>query len=89
MATTRRSAARHRAPIRWAIIALSCLATAGAYQAIVEGPAPAHAAPQVQTVVQTAPTLDEMISQIQAQMSDDGGGMAGPGAGPTFRSRGS
>ncbi|MGH2460335.1 MAG: hypothetical protein ACRDIY_15885 [Chloroflexota bacterium] len=90
MATTRRTSVRHKAPVRWAIVTLSFLATACAYQAIVTGPPPAHAAPPpAQVVAQSAPTLDEMISQIQTQSSDDGGNVNGSSAGPTFRTRGS
>jgi hypothetical protein len=75
--------------VRWAIVALSCAATVGAYQVIVDGPPPAHAAPPPpQVVVQPAPTLDQMINQLRAQGSDDGG-MAGSGGGPVFRTRGS
>jgi hypothetical protein len=89
VATTRRFAPRRKGPVRWAIIALSCAATVGAYQATVAGPPPAHAAPPPpQVVVQPAPTLDQMISQIRSQQGDQGG-LAGSGGGPVFRTRGS
>lgn len=90
MATARQSTRRRKAPVRWAIVALSCVATIGAYRAIVTGPPPAHAAPPpTQAVVQPAPTLNEMIGQIQGQVSGDGTGTTGTGASPTFRTRGS
>lgn len=79
---------RSKAPWRWAIVAVSGLATAGFLGAVVSGPRPVHAGPPpTPVVVQQAPTLDQLLGQDQ-----EGSGVASASPSlsqPRFRTRGS
>jgi hypothetical protein len=84
---------RSKAPWRWAIVAISALATAGFWGAVVNGPAPTHASPPpTPVVVQQAPTLSQMINEDEADDGFASASVAMPPAQsfqPRFRTRGS
>lgn len=89
---------RSKAPWRWAIVAISALATAGFWGAVVNGPEPTRASPpSTPIVVQSAPTLAQMLNEDDddAFSSDDrfaSASAAMPPAQsfqPRFRTRGS
>ena len=89
--TMKKVSKRSRIPVRWAVVIVSFVLTGVFFRTILVGPAPAHAAPVVVPVVQQAPSLDEMVNQVEAQSSDDlsGGFTVASSRAPRFRTRGS
>lgn len=87
MVATKWRSKRHKGPGRWAVILLSGGVGVVVFRAILGGPPPAHAAPTiVAAAVPQAPTLDQMIAQVE-QQGEGGGAMQSSGA--RFRTRGS
>ena len=89
--TMKKVSKRSKIPVRWAVVIVSLVLTVVFFRTILEGPAPAHAAPVVVPVVQQAPALDELVNQVEAQSSDDssGGFTVASSPAPRFRTRGS
>ena len=89
--TMKKVSKRSKIPVRWAVVVISFVLTGLSFRAIFEGPAPAHAAPAVVAVAQQAPSLDEMINQVEARSSDDSDreSTVATAPAPRFRTRGS